>query len=54
MSCSGEWSWSRHGVRKVECVQVRRNSPGVFADSDRTEKQIWRDPEWWWEVVRFL
>ena len=34
MGFGGEWIWSRNGVRKVECVQVRRNSPRVFVDSD--------------------
>ena len=27
-------TWRRNGVRKVECMRVRRNSPRVFTDSD--------------------
>jgi len=31
MGCGSQWSWSSNGVRKVECVRVRGNSPRVFA-----------------------
>jgi len=34
MGCGGEWSWGRNGVRKLECVRERGDSPMVFAGSD--------------------
>jgi len=34
MGCGSQCSWSSNGVRKVEYVRGRWNSPMVFAGSD--------------------